>query len=185
MALSTDASEPNAITFKFALWLITACSAAAAPAAAGTAVDSLTSYLSNLSQAEPNLCLHIYSVQRAPPSQFFFCKGLSRKITMLSSETSRCWRIQNDRNRSNDCWSWLKRVFLLCLQASLLFYYGKRRRSRSTSLRQQERFIIAFELLCFDTPSARQKPPAESARAVPPELRAGVGAGGGAGGGGR
>ena len=40
----------------------------------------------------------------------------------------------------------LKRVFLLCLQASLQFYYGKRHRSRSTPLRQQKRFIAAFEL---------------------------------------
>ena len=34
----------------------------------------------------------------------------------------------------------------LCLQASLLFCYGKRHRSRSTPLRQQERSITAFEL---------------------------------------
>ena len=34
----------------------------------------------------------------------------------------------------------------MCLQASLLFYYGKRHSSRSIPLRQQKRFIIAFEL---------------------------------------
>ena len=32
------------------------------------------------------------------------------------------------------------------MQASLLFFYGKRHRSRSTPLRQRKRFIIAFEL---------------------------------------
>ena len=79
------------MTFKFALQLIAACSAAAAPAAAGAAVDSLTFDLLDLSQAEPYLYLHINSVQRAPPLQsFFFCRGLSRKRTMLSSETSCC-----------------------------------------------------------------------------------------------
>ena len=77
MALAAHASEPNAqaITFEFALQLTAACSSAAVPTAAGAA-DSLTFYLSDLSQAEPYLNLHMHSVQRAPPSQsFFFLQG--------------------------------------------------------------------------------------------------------------
>ena len=58
-----------------------------------------------------------------------------------------------DGYRSNDCWSWLKRVFLLCLQASSMLYFSKRHRSCSTPLRQQKKIYYGIWTPRFDTPS--------------------------------